>query len=43
VPNLSVTDTTFFASTGAVHPTFTIHILALRTADHLIERWSEFG
>jgi len=43
VPNLFVTGTTLFASTGAVNPTFTVHSLALRTADHLIERWSEFG
>ncbi len=43
VPNLFVTGTTLFASTGAVNPTFTVHALALRTADQLISRWAEFS
>lgn len=34
--NLFVAGPGLFASSGAVNPTFTIHALALRTADHLL-------
>jgi choline dehydrogenase-like flavoprotein len=33
--NLYVAGTGLFPSSGAVNPTFTLHALALRTAEHL--------
>jgi len=39
-PNLFVAGPGLFPTSGGVNPTFTIHALALRTANFLIEHWS---
>ncbi|MBN8941104.1 MAG: GMC family oxidoreductase [Rhizobiales bacterium] len=39
VPNLFLTGAGLFPTEGAVHPTFTVHALAQRTADHLTRHW----
>lgn len=39
VPNLAVLGSSLFPTSGGVNPTFTIHALTLRTAEHLIENW----
>ncbi|CAA9564682.1 MAG: Glucose-methanol-choline (GMC) oxidoreductase:NAD binding site [uncultured Thermomicrobiales bacterium] len=39
VGNLVVSGTPLFPTSGAVNPTFTVHALALRQAEHLIEEW----
>ena len=39
IPNPFVAGPGLFPTTGAVNPTFTVSALALRTADHLIDRW----
>jgi choline dehydrogenase-like flavoprotein len=38
IPNLGIIDGSVFVTAGAVNPTATISALALRAADHLIER-----
>jgi hypothetical protein len=38
VPNLGIIDGSVFVTAGGVNPTCTISALALRTADHLVER-----
>lgn len=43
VPNLFVVDGSVFTTSAAVNPTSTIQALALRTADHLIDRRREIG
>lgn len=41
VDNLFVAGTSLFPTSGAVNPTFTVHALALRTAEHISDNWSE--
>ena len=41
VPNLVVLGSSLFPTGGAVNPTFTIHALTLRTAEHLLQHWGE--
>ena len=36
--NLFIAGPGLFPSSGAVNPTFTIHALAMRTADHILGR-----
>ncbi|MBR0725493.1 GMC family oxidoreductase [Bradyrhizobium manausense] len=38
-PNLFVAGAGLFTTEGAVHPTFTVHALALRSVEHIIDRW----
>ena len=40
VPNLAIAGGGLFPTGGAVNPTFTIHALALRTAEHITANWS---
>lgn len=40
VPNLVVLGSSVFPTSGAVNPTYTIHALTLRTAEHVIADWS---
>ena len=40
ISNLFVSDGSLFASSGAANPTLTIVALALRQADHIVERMS---
>ncbi len=37
--NLFLAGTGLFPTSGGVNPTFTVHALALRTAEHMIEHW----
>jgi choline dehydrogenase-like flavoprotein len=37
--NLYITGAGLYPTEGAVHPTFTLHALTLRTADHLVRNW----
>jgi choline dehydrogenase-like flavoprotein len=39
VPNLVIIGSSVFPTSGAVNPTFTIHAVTLRTAEHLIADW----
>ena len=39
VGNLFIAGPGLFPTSGGVNPTFTVHALALRTADHMIEHW----
>ena len=39
VENLFLTGTSLFPSSGGVNPTFTIHALTARTAEHLLANW----
>jgi choline dehydrogenase-like flavoprotein len=39
VPNLFLTGAGLFPTEGAVHPTFTVHALTLRTAEHMTQHW----
>ena len=43
VPNLVILGSSVFPTSGAVNPTFTIHALTLRTAEHVIADWSSFA
>jgi gluconate 2-dehydrogenase alpha chain len=43
VPNLAVIGASCFPSAGGVNPTLTVEALALRTADHVIERWRDLA
>jgi choline dehydrogenase-like flavoprotein len=43
VPNLIISGPGLFPSTGAVNPTYTIHALALRQAEHLLARWGSIA
>lgn len=40
VPNLFIAGTGLFPTIGAANPTYTVHALALRTAEHLLSQWS---
>ena len=40
LPNLFVAGASVFPTTAAVNPTFTIHALALRGAEHMLKNWS---
>ncbi len=37
--NLYITGAGLYPTEGAVHPTFTLHALTARTADHLVRNW----
>jgi choline dehydrogenase-like flavoprotein len=43
VPNLAVLGSSVFPTSGAVNPTYTIHALTLRTAEHVIGEWSNIA
>lgn len=43
VANLIVTGSSVFPTSGAVNPTFTIHALTLRTAEHVISEWKNLA
>ncbi len=42
-PNLFIAGTGLYPAAGALNPTFTLYALAERTADHLIDRWSDYA
>jgi choline dehydrogenase-like flavoprotein len=42
IPNLFIAGPRLFPTTGAVNPTFTIHALALRSAEFMLAHWSGF-
>jgi choline dehydrogenase-like flavoprotein len=39
IPNLFIAGSGLFPTSGAVNPTFTIHALALRTAEYVLSHW----
>jgi choline dehydrogenase-like flavoprotein len=39
IPNLFIAGAGLYPTEGAVHPSFTLHALALRTAEHLVQHW----
>ena len=41
VGNLLMLGSSIFPTSGAVNPTFTIHALTLRTAEHLLQHWAD--
>jgi choline dehydrogenase-like flavoprotein len=43
VSNLVILGSSIFPTSGAVNPTFTIHALTLRTAEHVINDWSNIA
>jgi choline dehydrogenase-like flavoprotein len=43
VPNLVVLGASVFPTSGAVNPTYTIHAVTLRTAEHVISDWSNIA
>jgi choline dehydrogenase-like flavoprotein len=43
IPNLFVAGSGLFPTSGAVNPTFTIHALALRTADFALSHWGSIA
>lgn len=43
VPNLFLAGSGLFPTTGGASPTFTIHAVALRSAEHLVARWSDYA
>lgn len=43
VSNLVISGTPLFPTSGAVNPTFTVHALALRQAEHLIAEWDSIA
>ena len=42
VPNLLVAGSSLFPTSGAVNPNFTIHALALRSAEYLLAHWHNY-
>jgi len=42
IPNLVLTGSGLFPTSGAVNPTFTVYALAMRTAEHMIAHWSDY-
>lgn len=42
VGNLVVAGAGLFPSAGAVGPTYTVHALSMRTADHMLSHWSDY-
>ncbi|MFC7047586.1 GMC family oxidoreductase [Emcibacter nanhaiensis] len=40
VPNLVIAGPGLFPTSGGVNPTFTVHAVTLRSADHIIRNWS---
>ena len=40
IPNLFIAGPSLFPTSGGVNPTFTIHALALRAAEHMLSQWS---
>ncbi|MCU0757829.1 MAG: GMC family oxidoreductase [Steroidobacteraceae bacterium] len=42
VPNLFVGGAGLFPQSGGTSPTFTLHAVALRSAEHLAERWRDY-
>ena len=42
VSNLVVAGAGLFPSAGAVGPTYTVHALALRTAEHMLSHWNKY-
>lgn len=43
VSNLFVSGSSLFPTGGAVNPTFTVHAVALRTSDYLVDRWDDIA
>jgi len=43
VPNLIVAGPSLFPTASAVNPTFTVHALALRSAELLARNWAQFA
>jgi choline dehydrogenase-like flavoprotein len=43
MPNLILAGAGLFPTQGAVNPTFTVHALTQRTADHLSEHWGSYA
>ena len=43
VPNVIVAGPSLMPTASAVNPTFTVHALALRSAEALVQEWSQFG
>jgi choline dehydrogenase-like flavoprotein len=43
VPNLVILGSSVFPHSGAVNPTYTIHAVTLRTAEHVIADWSNIA
>lgn len=43
VSNLAVLGSSVFPTSGAVNPTFSIHAITLRTAEHVIAEWSNLA
>jgi len=43
VPNLLVAGPGLFPTSGGVNPTFTVHALALRSANYVIDNWETIG
>jgi choline dehydrogenase-like flavoprotein len=43
VPNLVLAGAGTFPTEGAVNPTFTVHALTQRTADHLLAHWGSYA
>ena len=43
LPNLIVAGPSLFPTASAVNPTFTVHSLALRSAEALVRDWSQYG
>lgn len=43
IENLLIAGSGLFPSSGAVNPTFTLHALALKTADFILDEWSAFN
>jgi len=39
VPNLMIAGSSLFPTSAGVNPTYTIHALALRSAEHLLHNW----
>lgn len=42
VPNLFIAGAGLFPQSGGTSPTFTLHAIALRSAEHLAERWRDY-
>jgi choline dehydrogenase-like flavoprotein len=41
IPNLVIAGPGLFPTSAGVNPTFTVHALTARSADHLLAHWSE--
>jgi choline dehydrogenase-like flavoprotein len=43
IDNLLLAGAGLFPCSGGASPTFTIHALAMRSADHMVEHWADFA